>query len=102
MLVTIHMGLSGYGNEWEEDVEVTDSEYKRMKDALSNGRDFSDCHEIKDIYDRIRDIADESATESFQFDDSDIAERFKNDKNLKASDLFHICIECYEFSSDEE
>ena len=70
MLITVYMGLCGYGNEWEEDVEVTEQEYERLRIALSTGRDFRDCEEVKDIYDRIVDITDESATEIFRsFDD---------------------------------
>ena len=97
MIITVNMGLCGYGNEWEEDVEVTEQEYERLEKALSTGRDFSECEEVKDIYDRIVDIADKSATEHFYEDDSDIAQKFKDDKNLKASDMFPIWIECYEF-----
>ena len=105
MEITILMGLGGYGNGWEEDVEVTEEEYERLRDALSTGRDFRDCEEVKDIYDRIADIADESATDSIRaYDDTELGEEFRNNKNLKASDKFPICIQCYEFEiwEDEE
>ena len=103
MLITIHMGLCGYGNEWEEDVEVTDEEYERLKNSMSTGRDFRDCEEVKDIYDRIAKIADESATDSIrEYEDNELGEEFRNNKNLKASDKFGIWIECYEFEYEEE
>ena len=98
MEITVLMGLGGYGNDWEEDVEVTEEEYERLRDALSTGRDFRDCEEVKDIYDRIVCIADESATDSIRaYEDNDLGQEFRNNKDLKASDRFPICIQCYEF-----
>ena len=103
MEITIHMGLCSYGIEWEEDVEVTEEEYERLKKALSTGRDFEDCEEVKDIYDRIVEIADESATESIrEYEDNKLGDEFRNNKNLKASDKFGIWIECYEFEDEED
>jgi hypothetical protein len=103
MLITIHMGLCGYGNEWEEDVEVTEEEYQRLKDALSTGEPFCDCEEVKDIYDRIVEIADETATDSIrEYEDNELGDEFRNNRNLKASDKFCIWIECYEFEDEEE
>ena len=102
MEITILIGIGRYGNEFEEDIEVTEEEYERLRKALSTGRDFQDCKEVKDIYDRFIEIADELAADSIrEFGDTELAEEFRNDENLKASDKFDIWIECHEFEDEE-
>ena len=99
MKVTFLMGAGDV--EFEEDVEVTEEEYERLKKALSSGRDFYDCEEVRDIYNRVYDIADEGATETLLANNEDIAEKYKGDKNFKASDLYQIDIQCYEFEPED-
>lgn len=90
------------GNDWWEDVDVTDEEYERLKIALSSGRHFYQCEEVRDIYDRIWDIADASATDSLLAYNEDIAEKYKDDKNFKASKLYQIHLQCYEFDNEDD
>lgn len=93
MLMTFLFGCNG--NDWEEDVEVTDEEYERLKAAYVVGGKFQNYKSVSDIYDRIYDIADRSATESLLEFDEDIAKKHKGDKNFKASDLYYITVEYY-------
>lgn len=98
--ITFLMGLDG--NDWWEDVDVTDEEYERMRISLPySGGDFYQCEEVRDIYNRIWDIANELATESLLEYNEDIAAKYKDDKNFKASDLYQIHIQCYEFVDEE-
>lgn len=83
------------GNDWEEDVEVTEEEYARLEKAYKEGKDFYRCDAVKDIYDRVWDIANQSATASLLEFDEDIAEKYKNDSSFMASDLYQINVQYY-------
>ena len=37
------------GNDWEEDVEVTEEEYARLEKAYKDGEDFCRCEAVRDI-----------------------------------------------------
>ena len=93
MTMTFLFGCNG--NDWEEDVEVTDEEYARLERAYKEGTDFYRCEAVKDIYDRVWDIANQSATASLLEFDEDIAKKYKDDENFKASDLYYITVEYY-------
>lgn len=93
MTMTFLFGCNG--NDWEEDVEVTDDEYARLEKAYKEGADFYRCEAVKDIYDRVWDIANQSATASLLEFDEDIAKKYQDDKNFKASDLYYITVEYY-------
>lgn len=90
MVVTFLCGLSSMGSDWEEDIELTEEEYERLVKALRTGRDFYHCEEVRDIYNRIHDILDESATESLLEYNEDMREKYGNDKTFKASNLYFI------------
>jgi hypothetical protein len=90
MVVTFLFGLSSFGSDWEEDVELTEEEYERLVKALRTGRDFYHCEEVRDIYNRIHEIADASATDSLLAYNEDIKEKYGNNKNFKASDLYFV------------
>lgn len=93
MLMTFLFGCNG--NDWEEDVEVTHEEYERLKKSYEDGMDFCDDENVKDIYDRVYDIADQSATESLLEFDEDIAKEYGGDPNFKASNLYMINVQFY-------
>lgn len=93
MLMTFHFGCNG--GEWEEDVEVTEDEYERLQRSYASGKDFYEDESVREIYSRIYDIADQSATESLLDYNEDIAEKYGKDPNFKASDLYQIYIQFY-------
>jgi predicted glycoside hydrolase/deacetylase ChbG (UPF0249 family) len=91
--MTFLCGTSYSPSDWEEDIEVTEEEYERLTTAMKTGKDFYDCEEVKDIYNRIYDIVDESATESLLEYNEDIQEKYGDDADFKASDLYSIFIQ---------
>ena len=99
MYMTFLCGTSYSPSDWTEDIEVTEEEYERLVKARKTGKFFYDCKEVKDIYDRIYDIVDESATADLLAYDEDIKEKYGNDANFKASDLYAIYIQ---FLGEEE
>ena len=96
MYMTFLCGSSYSPSDWEEDIEVTEEEYERLTSAMETGRSFCDCEEVKDIYNRIYDIVDESATNSLLAYDEDIREKYGNDANFKASNLYSIYVQFLE------
>ena len=100
MNMTFLCGTSCSPSDWEEDIEVTEEEYTRLTTAMKTGKDFYDCKEVKDIYDRIYDIVDASATADLLAYNEDIKEKYNNNADFKASDLYTIFIQFIE--DDEE
>lgn len=100
MLMTFLFGCNV--NDWEEDVEVTEEEYARLEKAYKDGEDFCRCEAVRDIYDRVWDIANESATESLLAYDEDIAQKYKGDNSFKASDLYQINVQYYMDDIEED
>lgn len=100
MIFTFLFGCNG--NDWEEDVEITEEEYARLNKYYNAGKDFCRCQEIKDIYERVWDIANQSATESLLEFDEDIADKYKDDDTFKASDLYQITVQYYMDNIEEE
>jgi hypothetical protein len=95
MELTFNFGIvfgKGDSNDWEELVEVTEEEYNRLVDASRSGEDFCRCKAVKDIYDRIYDIADLSATESLKEYDPDLVEDYADDEDFRASDIYEIIV----------
>lgn len=90
--MTFLCGTSCSPSDWEEDIEVTEEEYERLSIAMETGKDFYDCKEVKDIYDRIYDIVDKSATADLLAYNEDIKKKYGNNPNFKASDLYAIFI----------
>lgn len=99
MLMTFYFGCND--GEWEEDVEVSEEEYERLRQSYKSGKDFYKDESVRDIYDRVWDIANASATESLIDYNEDIAEKYGNDPNFKASDLYAIHVQFY-FDDEEE
>ena len=96
--MTFLCGTSYSPSDWEEDIEVTEEEHERLTAAMNTGKDFYDCEEVKDIYNRVYDIVNELATDSLLSYDEDIKAKYGNNTNFKASDLYSIFIQ---FSEDE-
>lgn len=96
MYMTFLCGTSYSPSDWEEDIEVTEEEYERLTTAMETGKDFYDCEEVKDIYNRIYDIIDKSATSDLLAYDEDIQKKYGNDADFKASDLYSIFIQFLE------
>jgi len=99
MYMTFLCGTSYSPSDWEEEIEVTEEEYERLTTAMKTGKDFYDCEEVKDIYNRIYDIVDESATADLLAYDEDIKSKYGNNADFKASDLYSIFIQ---FLGNEE
>ena len=83
------------GGEWEEDVEVTEEEYERLQRSYASGKVFYEDESVRDIYHRVWDIANQSATSSLLAYNEDIAEKYGKDPDFKASDLYQIHIQFY-------
>ena len=96
MYMTFLCGSSYSPSDWEEDIEVTEEEYERLTTAMKSGKDFYRCEEVKDIYERVYDIVDKSATSSLLAYDEDIKAKHGNNPNFKASDLYSIFIQFLE------
>lgn len=79
---TLCYGKGDYG-EACVDAEITEEEYERLQTAQESGEEFIDCKLVKDIYDRVYDLADEEATNDLIFE-----EILSKDK--RASDLYPI------------
>jgi hypothetical protein len=86
MLVTFEYSLcygkGDYGEAYVE-AEITEEEYERLQEAQEAGEDFIDCKLVKDIYDRVYDLADEEAT-------NDLIHEEILSKDKRASDLYPI------------
>ena len=96
MLLTFNctmMNGTGDGSDWDIDVDVTEEEFKRLNAAKNLGKDFCNCEEVADIYDRIYDIANDSATEDLIYNDEEFREYYEEDETTKASDYFSITVE---------
>lgn len=85
----------GDSGESEVDVELTDEEYERVM-ALGTDADiyydgFSECEELKDIYDKVYQIAVAQMTEEMRdYGEAEIIESLgANDPNWKIDDTFH-------------
>lgn len=82
----------GDSGETEVEVELTDEEYERVmkygtdEDYYYDG--FSECEELKDIYDKVYTIAVDQMTEEMR-DFGDLDEKYANDPNWKVDDLYH-------------
>lgn len=83
-------GKGDSGETWV-DVELTDEEAKKLikygtqPDIYYNG--FSQCKEVKDLYQKIYDIAVDQMTEEMK-DFGDLDEKYVNDPNWKVDNLY--------------
>lgn len=71
MLVTFDYSLSfgkGHSGEGYIEMELTDEECKRLQVAQESGEEFIYCKLVKDIYDRVYELADEDATQDLIFE----------------------------------
>ena len=96
MLLTFNctmMNGTGDGSDWDIDVNVTEEEFERLKKAKESGKDFGECEEVSDIYDRLYDIADESATEDLLDNDEEFQEYYEEDNTITASWYYSIKVE---------
>lgn len=96
MLMTFNctmMNGTGDGSDWDIDVNITEEEVKKLKKAKESGKEFCECKEVSDIYDRLYDIADESATEDLIDNDEEFQEYYEEDETTTASDFFSIKVE---------
>ena len=86
MLVTFEYSLfygPGHYGESSVEMEITEEEYERLKEAEESGEEFMDCESVKDIYDRVYELADEDAT-------SDLIAAEILEKGNKARELYPI------------
>lgn len=98
MLVTFDYWLSfGKGDSGEAyiDVEITEEEYERLKEAQEICYDFDECEAVADIYNRIYELAEEDATRDLR------AEGILKD-DQRASDLYPIGVNYPWFGEEEE
>ena len=74
------------------DVELTDEEAGRLEsfgtqaEVFYNG--FSQCEELKDIYQKVYSFAVDQMTEELR-DYGDLEEQYANDPNWKVDNLYH-------------
>jgi hypothetical protein len=87
-----NFGKGDTGETWV-DVELTDEEaeqlvkYGTQTEIYYN--DFCRCEELKDLYNKIYNIAVEQITDELK----EVDEEYANDPNWKADDLFPIVVE---------
>ena len=86
-------GKGDSGDSYIE-MEVTEEEYARLEAARQSGKEFCDCAEVADLYDRAYELADEDATGNLIM--ADILE-----KGERASDIYSIGV-CFERLEDDE
>lgn len=97
MLVTFDYWLSfGKGDSGEAyiDVEITEEEYAKLKEAEDSGEEFNECAEVADIYSHVYKAAEEDATCTLRAEGL-----LKDDES--ASDLYPIGVN-YPWFEDEE
>lgn len=93
MLLTFNctmMNGTGDGSDWDIDMDISEGEVERLKQAKESGKDFWECEEVRDIYARLYDIADESATEDLIDNDYEFQEYWEEDNTMMASHLYSI------------
>ena len=86
MLVNFEYSLyfgPGDVGECYVDAEISEEEYVRLKEAEATGEDFRCCKSVKDIYNRVYDLADANSTHAL------IADEILS-KDNKASDMYRI------------
>lgn len=96
MLLTFNctmMNGTGDGSDWDIDVDIIEEEVERLKKAKESGKDFCECQDVSDIYDRLYDIANESATEDLIDNDEEFQEYYEEDETTMASDFYSINVE---------
>lgn len=89
MLVTFNYSISfgrGDGADSYVEMEITEEEYARLREAQESGEDFKDCESVEDIYERVYDLADEDATQ-------DLIDAEYLDEGEKASELYSIVVD---------
>ena len=93
MLVTFDCWCNfGKGNSGDSfvEVEITEEEYERLREAEASGEDFDECEAVADIYERVYAIAEEEATEDLI--NADILE-----DGEEAGDMYYIGINYPDF-----
>ena len=96
MLLTFNctmMNGTGDGSDWDIDIDLPEEEVERLKHAKESGKDFWECEEVKDIYSRLYDIANKSATEDLIDNDCDFQEYWEEDNTITASWYYSIKVE---------
>lgn len=96
MLLTFNctmMNGTGDGSDWDIDVDITEEEFERLEKAKVSGKDFDECEEVSDIYDRIYDIANQDATEDLIDNDEEFQGYYEEDETTMASDFFSITVD---------
>lgn len=79
---SLFFGKGHYGEGYVE-IETTEEEHERLQLAKESGEEFIYCESVKDIYNRVYELADDYATQGL-IDEGIL------DKDLKASDLYPI------------
>ena len=78
------------GESWI-DVELTDEEAERLIKYGTQAEifydDFSNCEELKDIYEKVYALAVEQMTEELR-EFGDLDEKYSSDPNFKVDDLY--------------
>ena len=96
MLLTFNCTLmngDGDGSDWDIDVNITEEEVERLKKAKESEKEFWECEEVKDIYSRLYDIANQSATEDLIDNDYEFQEYYEEDDTVMADDYYSIKVE---------
>ena len=86
MLVNFEYSIffgKGDASESYIEMEITEEEYERLKEAEESGEEFMDCESVEDIYNRAYELADEEATQDLI--DADVLDEY-----TKASELYPI------------
>ncbi len=83
-------GKGDSGESWV-DVELTDEEAERLVKFGTQAKiyynGFSECEELKDLYQKVYDCAVDQMTEEMK-DFGDLEEKYVNDPNWKVNDLY--------------
>ena len=96
MLMTFNctmMNGTGDGADWDIDVNITEKEAERLKKAKESGKEFCESEDVSDIYNKLYDMANESATEDLIDNDEEFQEYYEEDNTTTASDFFSIKVE---------
>ena len=84
----------GAASDIEADVEVTEKEYRLMKEFSEEGEDFCDCEPLASLYERVIDAAYEAAADAA--DEDFLSEIMDVDEDYGHEDIVEALKENYE------
>ena len=96
----------GAASDIEADVEVTEKEYRLMKEFSEEGEDFCDCEPLASLYERVIDAAYEAAAdaadEDFLSEIMDVDEDYGHEDIIEALKENYELYPCWPDLDDEE